>query len=246
MTSTTPISQIGQLPNPDELVELLQIDCSVLSDANGLAGPVFHIAPYPMDIPSPGDIVFGGVVFIAIPLSVSGFLADSQGTQPQPKLTVTNLGGIFSAAIEQYNDLKGSIVTRTRTYKRYLDGGIEADSSIYMNPDVYLIDQKSSEDNTLIEFQLATAIDQQGVMLPGGLILKNTCTHLYRFANADGSFSYANATCPYVGTNYFTTAGIPTSDPRQDDCGRLTSDCILRFLSAALPTRAFPGVANNG
>lgn len=245
MVSTTPLEQISQLPNPDELVELLSIDATALVSAAGIPGDVFNIAPYPMDQPSPGDIVFGGVIYVPLPLSTSGYLADSQGAAPQPKLTVANIGGVFSSAVLDYNDLKGAIVTRIRTYRRYLDDGSEPDPSIFMNPDVYLIDQKTSDDDTLIEWNLGSAIDQQGAKLPNGLALKDTCTHTYRLANPDGSFSYVNVTCPYVGTTYFTTAGVVTLDPKLDDCGRKNSDCILRFGDAPLPTRAFPGLDNN-
>lgn len=245
MTSTTPLEQISQLPNPDELIELLVIDASALVSSTGVAGDIFYISPYPMDVVSPGDIVWGGQPFTAIPMSISGFLTDSQGTAPQPKLSLANIGGVFSSALLDYNDLKGAIVTRFRTYKRYLDNGSEPDSTIYMNPDIYRIDQKTNEDNVLVEWNLGTAIDQQGVLLPGGLVLKHICTRTYRFY-INGAFSYQNVSCPYTGTNYFTSTGVATSDPAKDVCSRLTATgCLLRFPPPTdLPTWAFEGVAN--
>jgi lambda family phage minor tail protein L len=232
---TTPIAEISQLLSPDQLVELITVD------ATSIGGDLMHFAPYPENDPSPGDIVFGGIAYVPIPMTLTGFASDSQGTQPQPTLTVSNIGGVFSAAIEGLNDMKGAVVTRTRTYRRFLDNGSEPDPSMYMPQDIYLVDQKSAEDNTHIEFRLASAIDQQNVQLPGGLVLKRTCTHIYRLANPDGTFSYANVTCPYTGTSYFDEAGNVTTAPN-DSCGRLVSDCILRFGNAPLPTRAFPGV----
>ena len=87
-------------------------------------------------------------------------------------------------------------------------------------------------------------MDQEGRKLPGRQVLKDACTHIYRFPDGMGDFDYTNATCPYVGTDYFEATGASTNDPALDKCGKKLSDCRLRFgQHGVLPTRAFPGVA---
>jgi lambda family phage minor tail protein L len=233
------LAAMAQSLSPDTLVELITID------ATGIGGDVFHFAPYPIDQPSPGDILFGGVVYTAIPMQISGFVSDSQGTLPQPVLQVSNIGGVFSAAIMDHDDFKGAIVTRIRTYKRYLDNGDTPDPTVFMAPDVYLIDQKTAEDNVHVEFKLAAALDQQGIQLPLGMVLKRTCTLIYRLYDGE-PFNYTEATCPYTGSACFTEDGVATDDTSQDQCGRLVSDCALRFGAGnPLPTSAFPGVSES-
>jgi phage-related protein len=108
--------------------------------------------------------------------------------------------------------------------------------------EVYTIERKSAHTKTFVEWQLAAAIDQEGRMLPGRQVLRDTCLHRYRSFEG-GTFNYSRASCPYTGAACFTATGTPTT-AQFDVCGKKLSDCRLRFgQNANLPTRAFPGVS---
>jgi lambda family phage minor tail protein L len=95
----------------------------------------------------------------------------------------------------------------------------------------------------IIEWQLSSAIDQQGVTLPGRQVLRDTCTHTYRsFNTVTQTFDYSNATCPYTGALSFGLDDAP-SGASGDICSKQLSGCKKRFgNNGNLPTRAFPGV----
>ncbi len=185
-----------------------------------------------------------GEDYLPMPVRAEGFELSSSGQFPRPKLTVANVLGTIKAEMIQYNDLIGATVTRWRTFAKHLDEGSDPDPDIYFPPDIYRIDRKSTETPILIEFELATVLDQQGVMLPRRQILRNTCTHVYRIYDAEAeAFDYTRATCPYGGTDFFDENGNSVSLPEQDIPSKmLDSCCKKRFPGQALPTRAFPGV----
>jgi lambda family phage minor tail protein L len=94
-----------------------------------------------------------------------------------------------------------------------------------------------------IEWELAPATDQEGVLLPRRQVLSQYCTHTYRRWNGT-AFVYGS--CPYTGSQFFTEQGTSTNDPAKDKCSRrLDTGCIKRFGNNPLPTRAFPGVLQN-
>lgn len=108
--------------------------------------------------------------------------------------------------------------------------------------EVYTVERKSAHNRTFVEWQLNAALDQEGKMLPGRQVLRDTCMQRYRTWNGT-SFDYSKATCPYTGTGYFKADGTATT-AALDSCGKKLSDCRLRFgQNGQLPTRKFPGVS---
>ena len=105
-----------------------------------------------------------------------------------------------------------------------------ADPTAEFDDDVYFIDRKSSETREVVEFELAAAIDLQGVMLPRRQIIQNVCPWKYR-----------SSECSYAGTDYFSTNDAPVSAIGQDVCGKRLSSCKLRFGAFSdLPYGGFP------
>lgn len=225
-----------QAAESDKRVELFQID------ARAIGGPVYYMTN---DKGADGNpIMWGGQEYTPTPIEAEGFEWNGQGALPQPKIRVANVTRLLSAAILDYNELLGAVVTRFVTFAKFLDDGDETDPNAWLTKDVYKINRKSAQTNKIVEWELAAALDQEGKVIPGRQILRNACTHIYRTYNSTtGQFDYTRATCPYAGASTFDTNGSPSANSG-DKCGKKVSDCKLRFgESAELPFRGFPGVA---
>lgn len=208
-------------------------------DATAIGGDVYRFTSTAL---ADRPVSWGGNDYSPVPVEAEGWQWTGQGPLPTPVLRVANVSLAFGAATIAFNDLMGATVTRIRTLRRFLDGESDADDTAHFDPDIYRIDRKRKQTKTVIEWELAAALDQQGVFLPRRPILRNACTHRYRVWNGT-AFDYSKATCPYAGTDYFTASGASTAEAAADRCGKKLSDCKARFGSAPLPTRAFPGVA---
>lgn len=247
---------------PDKVVTLFDLD---LRD---LGGPIFHFTPEIISgggvllaedgsvalnedgtaIPLEGEgiefITWRGEQYIPMPIEASGFEMSSNGQLPRPKLTVANVLGLIKPEMIAYNNFVGATVTRWRTFAKHLDQGVDPDSEVFFPLDIYKIDRKSGENSVMVEFELATSLDQEGLQLPRRQIIRSACTHGYRVWNEEAqSFDYTKATCPYAGGTYYDANGAVVTDPAQDVASKqLNTCCKLRFANQALPTRAFPGV----
>lgn len=228
--------QSSELSAPIELIML---------DATDQGGPILRFAPQPIASYLTGTVVLTPVVwngdeYPPIPFETEDWAWDGQGSFPTPKVRVANVNGYFTAANIEFNNLAGVMLTRFRTFAKFLDGMPDADPDQQFPPEIYRIERKSSQTNTLVEYELSTDIDHQGAVLPARIVLKNACTRKYRVWTSSG-FDYSQATCPYDGGSYFDANGVAT-DPPHDKCSkRLTSGCLLRFGNDPLPTYAFPG-----
>lgn len=232
----TTISEEVQKLDADAVVTLFRLDTSTIGGSD-----VFCFTP---KTTMGGNLTFDGVVYNAIDIVASGFLFDGRGAFPQPRLQITNVGNLATAMIIANNDLVGCTLTRIRTFAKFLDDGSEPDPTKMFPPDVYTIDQKTKHSKRMVEFTLASPLDQNGRKLPRRQCFRDYCTHSYRFYNpTTGDFDYTTASCPYVGTNKFDENGNAVATKQEDKCGRRITDCKARFGSTAvLPTRAFPGM----
>jgi lambda family phage minor tail protein L len=136
----------------------------------------------------------------------------------------------------------GAKVTRITTYRKFLDDQPTADPTSYWEPDIWRIERKVVQTPQLVEWELASILDQEGRRLPGRHMLRDACPWIYRRWAGTG-FDYSTATCPYTGTAYFTVNGDQTGNPADDRCGKHLSDCRKRFPSPQImPSGAFPGL----
>lgn len=191
-----------------------------------------------------GQVVsFGGQEYSPHPIMADGFEKTVSGSLPRPKIVVANLDNSFTALVEQNDDLQGAVVRRIRTYGRFLDSGEEPDGAAHLPIDLYQLSRKTKHTQQEIEWEMSALMDQEGVLLPGRVMVRDYCDHRYRRWNG-ASFDYENVTCPYVGTAYFDESGASTTAPFDRCSKRLSDGCKLRFGSTAvLPFRGFPGLA---
>lgn len=231
--------------SPGRRVELFDLDLSLLQ-----AGLVYRFCS---SFNESTSIVWRGNTYAAIPLVAEGFQVSGKGTLPTPTLRISNIGLLVSSIINEFGDPTGAKVTRWVTFSDYLDGGSKADPHQHFVPDIYLIERKTAQNSTFVEFELSASIDQEGRLLPARQVLRDACVLRYRVWNGT-SFDYSNATCPWSGSDnvqggnegpFFTAAGVPTGTPANDLCGKKLSDCKMRFGSANLDLAfgGFPGVA---
>jgi lambda family phage minor tail protein L len=105
-----------------------------------------------------------------------------------------------------------------------------ADPMQEMPPESWFIERKSGETHESVEFELASPLDFNGVMLPRRQIIANMC-----------SWTYRGAECGYLGGPVATLLDEPTSDPTLDRCAKHLNSCKLRFgENVELPFGGFP------
>ncbi|MFL6864109.1 MAG: phage minor tail protein L [Allosphingosinicella sp.] len=189
-------------------------------------------------------INFGGQTYAPHPVKAEGFALSTGGSLPRPKMAVANLDNSFTALVEENDDLHGGILTRIRTYSRYLDSGEEPDGNTHLPLDIFMLSQKTEHTPQQIVWECAAQMDQEGVELPGRPVIRDYCDHVVRrWDPVAGAYDYSLATCPFAGGPHDENGDI--CEPADEVFSkRLVTCCMARFgANADLPTRAFPGVA---
>ena len=182
--STDPVFSDIQKVNPSAIIELFSLTLdSNLHGANTVYR--FHAGS---NLNANGKIVWAGDEYLRFPIEASGF-AYQRGQLPRPTLTISNLGTPTISAIlltvnqtTAGNDLTGAVVTRIRTMAKFLDAAnFSGSTNPFGTPDptaefkreVFVIDRKATENRSVIEFELAAALDMAGIRSP-----KRQCTRL--------------------------------------------------------------------
>jgi len=214
---------------PGAIVELFELDTTAI----GGAIYRFHSGINGIGI----SVYWQGVPYQPFPIDASGFEQTTAGALPTPKLVVANVTGLVGAMCNSMDDMLGATLIRRRTFVRYLDavnfpGGVNltADPNVHFPNEIWRINRKVNENKVLVEFELASAMDVQGVMLPRRQVIANICTWKYR-----------SSECSYAGTNKYTILNVTTLDGSQDRCSKSLTGCKLRFgATAQLPFGGFP------
>lgn len=222
------VSSDIQSLSPSAVIELFTIDTTVLPGGGILN---FHAGTNEMSLP----IIWQGISYASLPIEAEGFDIQTRGASPRPKIRVANVGGLFSAEVATMDDYLGCKVTRKRTYSKYLDavnfvnGNPNADQYQYFPDEVWYVERKTIENRHIIEWELSSVFDLQGVQLPYRQVIQNSCAWKYR-----------SAECEYTGTP-FDINDLPTTTAN-DYCAKRLNSCRVRFgLQSDLPYGGFPG-----
>ena len=167
--------------NPSAIIELFTLTLD-----NTLHGATttyrFHAGT---SLKDNGDIIWAGNTYTKFPVEAEGFKY-GKGQLPRPTLTFSNALGTISAillvvnGVTTGNDLTGATVVRIRTKAKFLDAANfpsnvnpfgTPDSTAEYKQEIFTIDRKSAENRTVVQFELAAAIDMAGVRAP-----KRQCT----------------------------------------------------------------------
>lgn len=211
---------------PGALIELFQLD---------IDGETYRWHGGTNDLAA--SVTWQGHVYTMWPVEATGFEWRGNGALPRPTLRVANGGGLISALARAHADLVGGVVTRRRTFARYLDavnfpGGVNptADPNAALPNEVWFVERKSGEGDVFLEFELGAACDVQGVRIPRRQVVQNVCPWRYRGAD-----------CGYVGGAVAKADDTATADINLDACGKRLASCKLRFGEyAELPFGGFP------
>lgn len=220
--------------SPGDIVELFTLD------ATAIGGPVhrFHAGANGLM----QSVVFGGLVYVPWPIEASGFEMTAKGASPTPTMKVANITSLISELCRTLNDIVGAKVIRRRTFAKYLDavnfpGGINtsADPLAKFPDEVWFVQRKTNETKIFVEFELSSAMDVEGVMLPRRQVIANCCPWKYR-----------GPECGYTGTAYFDLNDTRTT-VNADQCSKRLTACTLRHGTyAELPFGGFPGSGRLG
>lgn len=181
MTLTAALTTDIQSLSPTAVITLFVVDLTALG------GGVYRFHAGTNNLET--AVVWQGQTYTPFPCQASGFDMSTNGQLPRPKLTLSNVMGTITSLILLYGDCVGGKVTRKRTLAKFLDAvnfpsGINAtaDPNAYFPDDIFVIDQKTAETKTAVEFDLAAAFDLTGVQLPRRQIIQNLCPVRYRGA----------------------------------------------------------------
>ena len=236
--------------SPSAIIELFVLDLSDFATSNVGQDPnfYFHAGVSEAKVDETGNssnkiyepVYCQGQKYEAVPIEAEGFEVTTQGTLPRPTLKVANIDGLISAAIADYDDLVGCKITRKRTFKKFLDArnfasgvNADADPNQHFPDEVWYIEQKKTETKWMIEWELSSPLDLQGVELPRRQIIQNSCC--WRYGSSECSYNKENAVVWYDKND------MRVYSKTQDVCGKRLSSCKLRFGNGTLPFGGFPG-----
>lgn len=214
----TQIYAEAQKLEPSEYIEVFEVD------ATEIGGDILRFHGY-IQV---GSIWWQGQEYKPWPIQAEGFELTGEGQQPTPTLRVSNLKQSLTPLVEVLDDLINAKVTKYKTMGRFLDavnfpdGNPEADPTEQFAPEVYYINQKTSQTSEVVEFQLKSALDLDGVFLPSRQIVSNVCTWL-----AKGG--YRGPYCGYTGSVYTNDKGEVIGDASKDTCNGQLSTCKKKF-----------------
>lgn len=219
--------------SPDAVIELFTLDFSNLKFPGTLN---FHAGTNELR----GSVIWQGTEYVALPIEAEGFDMSTNGVLPRPKVRLANMNGMFSAEIAQNRDLIESKVIRKRTLMKYLDAenftsGVNAtaDPNQFYPNDIWFVEQKLTENRYMIEWELTSAMDLSGVLLPNRQVIQNSCPWKYR-----------GVECGYAGVKMFDTFDVEVFTTPLDVCGKRLDSCKARkdeFPGGVLPYGGFPG-----
>jgi lambda family phage minor tail protein L len=193
--------------NPDPKVELFEIDCSGLT--GNTTDRIFFCSH------AIGDCIFQGQAYKPWEFLAEGYGIQGRGQLPTPTIRLSNIGGIASQFLQQFNGAKYAKVIRRLTPTSQLNVPT-LDYQMVRPPDIFYI-AGYSETRIEVVLKLKSHFDLEQVKC-GRVILKNQCPWYYKDTN-----------CGYSG-NLLT-------------CNYTLNDCESHFgTGQPLPFGGFPGV----
>lgn len=201
-----------------------------------------------------GSVWWQGQEYSPFPIQSSGFESKGDGSLPRPKLMVSNQDFFMSNLIRRYDNLIGAKIVRKRTFVKFLDnknfsGSVHpygsADPSAGLEDQVFYILRKSSENRSIVEFELASPLELDNVTFPKRIVMARYC-----------SFHYRGIGCRYSGPPIADENDVKISSPtdvrnglikrRYDKAGLVLPTNTATFISGiSSVTTATESVVSN-
>lgn len=205
----------------DALLELWDIDLTRLTSVRGTQGIMYRLHN---GVNEKGEsVVWKGQTYQPYPIKGSGFENSAKGTSNRPTLAISNLFGLVTGLVNDFEDCLGAVVCRRQVYAYNLDPINFPNNS---NPKhnihneivkYYVIEQVESLGVDVVRFKLAIPTELDGLLLPARTMMANTCQFIYR-----------SPECGYTGRPVADEKDQPTTDPKKDKCSKCLTGCALR------------------
>ncbi|MBD35900.1 MAG: phage minor tail protein L [Actinobacteria bacterium] len=201
-TATEKINKELSNLEPDTIIELFELDFSSLqnhidmlklkSQLNIGSEPVYRFHGG-KNLSNP--IYWQGNGYQPVPIVFEGMESKGDGTLPRPKIGILNIDGLLSRIVSSNDDFVGCIVTRKRTFAKFLDNrnfqnrnlnedGVnpfgKSDPQAHLPDDIFFINRKVAENKDLIQFELCSALELGSSILPGRIVRSDYCNWKYR------------------------------------------------------------------
>lgn len=205
----------------DALLDLYEIDLTSLTDKKGRFGKVLYLHNGMNE--KRRNIIFRGQEYQAYPIQGSNFERSVEGASNRPTLAVSNLFGLLTALINDFDDCLGAKVKRIQVYAKYLDReNFWNDENPTADPNMcvisyFIIEQISQLTAEGASFVLAIPSELDGLLLPARSVMANTCGFVYR-----------SPECGYNGVPVANEKDQPVTRIEDDKCSKCISGCRLR------------------
>lgn len=231
--------ELAQLEQLYPVIDLWEIDLRKITNENGERGSLYRFCN--AQNPLGRDIVWQGKTYTAYPMEASGFEMSGKGPSNRPTLTISNIFGLVTGLVSEFDDAVGAIVQRRQVYSKYLDainfksGNKNADPTQELPPCFYIIERLLNLNSKVATFELALPMETDNALLPARL-MTILCPWQYRGEN-----------CGYSGPPVADAKDRPTTEASQDECSRCLTGCQLRFgVHSFLPYGGFPSMDKVG
>ena len=122
--------------------------------------------------------------YTVLPMLLEGIESTATGANNRPTISIANVLSVFRAALQAqsftYNDLIGKKLTRRTTLAKFLVGGSSEDNPEEMPYRRYYVDRISTEDKTMVQFELASPFDVDNIKLPNRIVIGKYCSWEYQ------------------------------------------------------------------
>ncbi len=191
------------MPNFQVLAEQVKFDPSALLDLFVLDGTsiglstIYYFTNGTNVMQQP--IVFNNVIYTPFPIAMTDMSLDGKGTIARPKITVSNINGFVSALLLQNQQLNGATIIRRRVWAKFIDssnfpGGVSPyspDPTAAYPDEPWVVNRKVTENPQVVQWELASPIDLQGINIPRRQIIANICAAPVKYRDS--------RTCGYTG-----------------------------------------------
>mgnify|MGYP001198792035 CR=1 FL=1 len=135
------------------------------------------------------EIIFNGQKYDYFPIKAEGFNMSGDGKLPRPKMTFPNHQGNVSLRLGVFKDFINYKVTRIKTFVKYLDAEnfpneinphAEPDPDTSFSEDIFFVNQKTKENDNVVEFELVSLLELQNASVPARTMYSNYCGWQYR------------------------------------------------------------------
>ena len=132
--------------------------------------------------------------YTPFPFEFNGYDRKAKGPIPRPTVRFANINRDFTVYNTTHDDLLGAKIIRRKTLVKYLG----ENPPVEFPREIYYIDRLASETQNIVEYELTTNFDIQGVLLPSRRIIATRCPWKYKDSTVGGCDWPADSTHDYT------------------------------------------------